>query len=524
MHWPLPRFRAAPRPRSTYLPCTSAPWAFSALAMLWAARCWPSFPVSWPRSSSATGSSARPPPEALLRRSLRRRFSGGRLLRCRRSLLLLLLRLISRRGFRCGLFSRVAARLELDYPPGRSLDCRLVIVSDDKPQHADHLAVLGQHPHLPASRHVLREVLLARPGAIAFLAAAVDIQRDAVHLFAFMPPHMVDTLIQATRRVDGGVRIQAAVAQLLGADQRNTVARRTVLVIEVRADRYFGQPQRRRWHPGAQQPARSADGQDDADHGQCAAPGVEREIRHQAGRRQQHRHAQGQFVTLGGGQVQDDRQRGQQCGEQRQGVQRHEQPAPGRQPFVVEGIDDRNQPGSPEHRSEHRLTTVPGGGDEKERQHEEQAFLMDHLRAVAQQTLRDLTAQRPVEQPDHGVFDHQPQPTDQHHHRDPGCQPCLAIDQNETGDTGNETKRRNEPRIALHQVEHGCHIAIHVKHRRGHSVLFIQKNAQRNNAARCLHSGCSSASGFYLLRTRQRHRASSAMKPSTAPISQYRPS
>ncbi len=60
---------------------------------------------------------------------------------------------------------------------------------------------------------------------------------------------------------------------------------------------------------------------------------------------------------------------------------------------------------------------------------------MDHLRAVAQQTLRNLAAQRLVEQPDHGVFDHQPQPADQHHHGDPGGQPCLAVDQDKTGDT-----------------------------------------------------------------------------------------
>ncbi|RMV21868.1 hypothetical protein ALP14_05550 [Pseudomonas amygdali pv. myricae] len=401
--------------------------------MRWAARCWPSFPVSWPRSSSATGSSARPLPDSSLRRSLRCRFRRCRL--GRRCLLLFLLRLIGGCRFRCGFLSRVAARLEFDYPACRSFHGRLIVVSDHKAQHADHLAVLGQHPHLPAPCHVLREVLFACPGAIAFLASAVNVQRDPVHLFAFMPPHMVDTLVQTARRIDSGIRIQAAVAQLFGADQRNTVAWCAVLVIEVRADRHFGQPERRRRHPGAQQPARRADGQDDADHGQCAAPGVEREVRHQAGCRQQHRHAQRQFVTLGGGQVQDDRQRGQQCREQCQSVQRHEQPASGRQPLVVERVDDRDQPGGAKHRSEYRLTTVPGGGDEKERQHEKQAFLMDHLRAVAQQTLRNLAAQRLVEQPDHGVFDHQPQPADQHHHGDPGGQPCLAVNQDKTGDT-----------------------------------------------------------------------------------------
>ncbi|RMU52285.1 hypothetical protein ALP29_201688 [Pseudomonas syringae pv. avii] len=105
---------------------------------------------------------------------------------------------------------------------------------------------------------------------------------------------------------------------------------------------------------------------------------------------------------------------------------------------------------------------------------------MDHLRAVAQQALRNLAAQGLVEQPDHGVFDHQPQPADQHHHGDPGRQRFLAVDQNETGDTGHETERRNEPRVALHQVEHGCHKAVQITHFSCSLGLKHTKNAQLN--------------------------------------------
>src|SRR5471030_3330211 len=68
---------------------------------------------------------------------------------------------------------------------------RLCCVSDFEAQHANDLSVLRQHPHLPAAYRIGGEVLLVRPGAVAFVAPAVDIQGNAVDLFAVEFPHMV---------------------------------------------------------------------------------------------------------------------------------------------------------------------------------------------------------------------------------------------------------------------------------------------------------------------------------------------
>ncbi len=91
------------------------------------------------------------------------------------------------------------------------------------------------------------------------------------------------------------------------------------------------------------------------------------------GKGQQHGDAQGQFVALGGWSgVQDDRQRREQHREQRQGVVAEEHPAPRCQGLVVERIDDGHQGGRAEQPGEQRLAAVPGRGDGKERQAEEQ--------------------------------------------------------------------------------------------------------------------------------------------------------
>lgn len=130
-------------------------------------------------------------------------------------------------------------------------------------------------------------------------------------------------------------------------------------------------------------------------------------------------------------------------------MQRQEQPAPWCQPLVVQRVGDRNQASGAEQAGEDQLTAVPGGGDEKERQHEEQRFLVDHLRCVAQQRLRNLAVESAREQPGEGVLQHQPDPADQHEHGDPAGQASLAVDQDEAADTGEETAERNDARVAL---------------------------------------------------------------------------
>ncbi|MND94975.1 hypothetical protein D3C80_872150 [compost metagenome] len=142
-------------------------------------------------------------------------------------------------------------------------------------------------------------------------------------------------------------------------------------------------------------------------------------------------------------------------------MQREKQPAPRGQPFVVQGIDDRYQPGGAQQAGEHQLAAVPGGGDEKERQDEEQAFLVNHLRGIAQQRLRDLALEHLGEQLGEGVFQHQPDPADQHHDGDPAGQAFLAVDQDEAGDPGDESAEGDDAGVALDQFDQPLEIMRH---------------------------------------------------------------
>ncbi|MNZ95584.1 hypothetical protein D3C78_1147440 [compost metagenome] len=149
----------------------------------------------------------------------------------------------------------------------------------------------------------------------------------------------------------------------------------------------------------------------------------------------------------------DHRQCGEQRGEQGQGVQGQKRPAPWSQPLVVERVDDRNQRRDAQQPGENQLAAVPRRGDEEERQDKEQAFLMDHLRCVTQQGFWYFALEYAREQLGQAVFQHQPDPADQHDGGDPARQALLAIDQNETAHPGDETKERNDPRVPLHQIK-----------------------------------------------------------------------
>src|SRR5690606_20653381 len=111
-------------------------------------------------------------------------------------------------------------------------------VRDLETQHTNQLPVLGQHTNLPVARRVAREVLFVGPGAVAFLAPAVDVQGDAVDFLAVELPDVINPLVQAARRVDRGVGIESAAPDLLGADFVQAVAGRAIL--HLRADRHVG--------------------------------------------------------------------------------------------------------------------------------------------------------------------------------------------------------------------------------------------------------------------------------------------
>ena len=288
---------------------------------------------------------------------------------------------------------------------------------------------------------------------------------------------MVDPLIQPAWRIDRGVRIQPTAAQLGGGDLLEVVARRAVL--QLGADGDFGHPQGGGRYPAAQEPAGAADGGRYPQQHRPALEATQRQADGQAWNRQGHRHTQRQFVTLGGGQVHDDRQCGQQRGEQGQGVQGQEQRALGRQPLVIQRVDNRYQRRRAQQASEQRLAAVPGGGDEKEGQDEKQTFLVDHLGGVAQQRFRDLAIEDLGEQLRKTVLQHQPQPAHQHDHRNPAGHALLAVYQDEAAHPRDETAECNHPWVALDQFYNALDEGRQVRHGR---FTGCGKNLRQNNA------------------------------------------
>uniref|UniRef100_A0A1I8AM75 PE-PGRS family protein n=1 Tax=Steinernema glaseri TaxID=37863 RepID=A0A1I8AM75_9BILA len=180
--------------------------------------------------------------------------------------------------------------------PGQSIaslgDGCLTVINHLEAQHADHLAVFGEHAHLPVPDRVAGEHLLVGPGAVALLAPAIDVQGNAIDLFAVLFPYVVDAFVEAARGLDRGIGIEPGAADLAGADLLQAVAG-----------------------------AAAANGQGDQHQHGGTAPVIDREAAGQARERQQHGDAQRQLEALRRGQVQDDRQRREQRGEQGQDVQ-----------------------------------------------------------------------------------------------------------------------------------------------------------------------------------------------------------
>ncbi|MNK86160.1 hypothetical protein D3C87_1060630 [compost metagenome] len=89
---------------------------------------------------------------------------------------------------------------------------------------------------------------------------------------------------------------------------------------------------------------------------------------------------------------------------------------------------------------------------------------MDHLRRVTQQRLGNLAFEHAGEEAGEGVFQHQPDPAEQHDHGDPTRQALLTIDHDETADPGDEPAKRNDPGIALHQFENALDQELYFWH------------------------------------------------------------
>ena len=79
-------------------------------------------------------------------------------------------------------------------------------------QHTDHLPGFGDHAHLPAAFGGRGEVELVRPGPVALLATATDVQGDAIDLVAIVLPDVIDALVKTARGIDRGIGVEAIVA------------------------------------------------------------------------------------------------------------------------------------------------------------------------------------------------------------------------------------------------------------------------------------------------------------------------
>lgn len=135
-------------------------------------------------------------------------------------------------------------------------------------------------------------------------------------------------------------------------------------------------------------------------------------------------------------------------------------PAPGCQPLVVQRVGNRHQRRRGQQPAEQGLAAVPGGGDEEERQDEEQAFLVNHLGGVAQQQARQLETEARSDTLAQHVLHDQPQPADQQDQSQHLGQPGLAVDQHETGDTGEKSENGDHARMALHQRDDPEHESL----------------------------------------------------------------
>src|SRR5690606_32878033 len=91
------------------------------------------------------------------------------------------------------------------------------------------------------------------------------------------------------------------------------------------------------------------------------------------------------------------------------------------------------------------LPAVPGGGDKKERDNKEQAFLMNQLGGVVKQGLRKLKTEPALDPSMDAFFHQQPTPAGQDHDRDNLRQLLFALDQEKTRQPGYKPKYRNRP-------------------------------------------------------------------------------
>src|SRR5690606_40341391 len=103
---------------------------------------------------------------------------------------------------RCGLAASI------DWGSARRRSSAAVLRHHFEAQHADHLAGFGHHPHAPFADRLFGEVLLVGPGPITGLSAAADIEGDTVDTAPVVHPFVIDALLEATWRIDGGVGVE----------------------------------------------------------------------------------------------------------------------------------------------------------------------------------------------------------------------------------------------------------------------------------------------------------------------------
>ena len=71
----------------------------------------------------------------------------------------------------------------------------MLLLYDLKPQNPNHLVGLCHNRNFPMACDLLGEIHFMAPSAIALLAAALNIQRDLIQLFAVAAPLVVDAFV-----------------------------------------------------------------------------------------------------------------------------------------------------------------------------------------------------------------------------------------------------------------------------------------------------------------------------------------
>lgn len=84
------------------------------------------------------------------------------------------------------------------------------LIHNFKPQHANHLIGFRHYLNLPIAFSVSGEVGFVRPGLVALVVAAADVEGDFVKFFSVVKPLVIDAFAQSARCMYGGVGVNAS--------------------------------------------------------------------------------------------------------------------------------------------------------------------------------------------------------------------------------------------------------------------------------------------------------------------------